>query len=84
MCQKTSEQLLEQAEIESEVDDPVFFCQHCLDLKIMSATNTHPSYCGICGNLDIITTSFQFWEDLYLEEYGRKYLEQSEVQIFTK
>ena len=87
MCQKKDdyyENLIRQADIDSEPEDPVFYCQHCLSLKIMEETKTNKSYCGACGNFDIMRTSIQLWEDLYQNEYGKKYLEHKEVQIFKK
>jgi predicted RNA-binding Zn-ribbon protein involved in translation (DUF1610 family) len=85
MCQKSEfTEQLKQAEKESELEDPVFYCQHCLSLKILESEKTSVSYCGVCGNTDIMRTSIEFWEDLYFEENGRKYLEQTEVQIFKK
>lgn len=88
MCKKFKNdyysELIKKAEEDSEPEDPVLYCQHCLSLKILESEKTKKDYCGVCGNLDIMRTSIQFWEDLYFEEYGRKYLEQPEIQIFRK
>lgn len=55
-------------------EEPVYFCTHCLSLKIVGVEDTDLSYCEECGNTDIMTTSIENWERLYQERYGEKYL----------
>jgi hypothetical protein len=83
MCE-TKENLISEIKNINDLEDPVFYCQHCLNLKIIQAEKTNQSYCGTCGNLDILLTDISDWENLYLKRYGRKYLEQEKVQIFAE
>ena len=62
-----------------EEEDNVFYCQHCLKLKIIIIPKTVTCYCGDCGNTDIIETNINLWEELYIEEYGRRYLDVRET-----
>jgi len=80
MCE-TSENLISKMD---ELEDPVFYCQHCLNLKIMQAEKTNQCYCGVCGNLDILLTDISDWETKYINRYGKKYLEQGEIQVLGK
>jgi hypothetical protein len=63
-------------------EDEVFYCQHCISIKILIIPNTINCYCGECGNTDIFETPFDVWEKLYVKEYGKKYMEQKGIQIF--
>lgn len=62
-----------------EEEDNVFYCQHCLSLKIIMIPKTVNCYCGECGNTDIIETEISLWEELYTEENGRRYLDVGEA-----
>lgn len=44
-------------------DDNVFYCKHCMSLKIRSAEEQ--DYCDICGSTDIEQTSIFEWEEIY-------------------
>jgi hypothetical protein len=56
-------------------EDNVFYCEHCLSLKIIMIPKTINCYCGECGNTDIVETEINLWEELYIEEYGRRHLD---------
>jgi hypothetical protein len=56
-------------------EDDVFYCEHCFSLKIIMIPRTVNCYCGECGNTDIVETDINLWEELYTEEYGRRYLD---------
>lgn len=62
-----------------EEEDNVFYCQHCLSLKVIVIPKTINCYCGECGNTDIIETNINLWEELYAEENGRRYLDDRET-----
>lgn len=61
----------------SEYDsEPVFYCNHCLSLKIRSIPNIEDSeYCDKCCSTDIKQTSIREWEKLYVQKYGHKFIE---------
>lgn len=48
--------------------DDVFYCKHCLSLKIRSAEEQ--DYCDKCGSTDIAQTSIFEWENIYKEKYN--------------
>lgn len=52
--------------------DPVFFCKHCLSLRIRDVDNN--DFCDECGSIDIDTSNISEWETLYEEKYGHKYI----------
>jgi hypothetical protein len=54
--------------------EPVFYCRHCLSLRIMGVGKTDESYCDDCGNTVIETTDIHTWENMWEERYGFKYL----------
>lgn len=50
----------------SEYDnEPVFYCKHCLSLKIRDAGLPDLLYCDDCGSADILTASIVEWEEMY-------------------
>lgn len=58
---------------ESQLNSPynaheVFYCKHCLSLKIRSAEEQ--DYCDKCGSTDIEQTSIFEWEKIYNEKYN--------------
>lgn len=56
--------------------EPVFYCKKCLSLKIRDVEHIDGSeYCDECGTTDIGTASIEEWENLYVQRYGHKYLE---------
>lgn len=55
---------------------PVHYCQCCLSLNIRVADTG--DYCGNCGSTETWVTSFDNWEELYKNSYGKKYLKLKE------
>ncbi len=55
---------------------PVYYCQHCLSLKIKDVDGIpHSEYCCDCGSTNISKTDIDQWEELYFKRYKHKYLE---------
>lgn len=58
-------------------DEPVFYCKHCLSLKVRHIASMKDSeYCDECGSTDIQQASIEDWENLYKSKYGHKLLEE--------
>lgn len=56
--------------------EPVFYCKHCLSLKIRNVPKIEDSdYCEDCGATDIATASIEEWERLYVNKHGVKFLD---------
>ena len=55
-------------------EEPVFYCKHCLSLRIMSVGKTGEDYCDECGNTSVDTTDIHTWETMYKERYGFNFL----------
>ena len=64
---------------ESVEEEPVYYCKRCLSLNIrqMPMANDQ-SYCEDCGTVDVAVSSFEDWDEMYVEKYGRHYLEKEE------
>ena len=55
---------------------PVYYCQHCLSLKIKTVEGIARSeYCCDCGSTSIASTRIENWEQMFYDRYGYKYLE---------
>lgn len=54
--------------------EPVYYCKRCLSLKIV-ALNDYTDYCDTCGSINIDKTSIHNWEELYMNKYNKKYIE---------
>ena len=54
-------------------NEPVFFCSHCLSLKIINL-NENISFCDECGNTEIKSTHINEWEDLYKLKYKKPFI----------
>lgn len=55
--------IYKQSQVESPYnDEPVYYCKHCLSLKIRSAGEQ--DFCDVCGSTDIGTASIFEWEKL--------------------
>lgn len=54
-------------------NEPVYFCKHCLSLKIMSISS-ELCYCEDCGSTDILKENISNWENLYKTKYKVKFL----------
>lgn len=56
--------------------EPVYYCKHCLSLKVMGVAGIDDAeYCDECGSTNIGKASIEEWEKLYEERYGIKYLD---------
>lgn len=56
--------------------EPVFFCKHCLSLKIRSVHSIEDSeFCDDCGSTNIETCHIEEWQKLYGEKFGHDFLE---------
>lgn len=56
-------------------EEPVYYCEHCLSLKIRDAGLPDLLYCDECGSAKILTTSIDEWEKMYKDKHGFKYLD---------
>ena len=63
--------------------EPVFYCRHCLSLRIKSMDEEHDEdfleYCDDCGGTDIGQANIHDWEDIYRKKYGKDFLTEEEV-----
>lgn len=50
-------------------NEPIYYCEHCLSLKIRSADGQ--DYCDQCGSTTIGVTSIFLWEEKYKEKYNK-------------
>ena len=58
-------------------EEPVFYCKHCLSLRIRDIpVMTDSDYCDSCGATDIGECSIEEWENMYINRYGHRYLEE--------
>lgn len=58
-------------------EEPVFYCKHCLSLKVRHIPRVEDSeYCDGCGSTDVGKTSIEEWEKLYESKYGHKLLDE--------
>ena len=53
-------------------NEPVYYCPHCLSLKIKSI-NKYIDYCADCGCTDIETTTIDKWQEMYKERFNKYY-----------
>ena len=57
-------------------NEPVFYCEHCLSLRIKSVPGMEElDYCDKCGSTDIKQTDIETWKQLYKEKNGFFYLD---------
>lgn len=57
-------------------DIPVFYCKHCLSLKIVGESQLPDlEYCDDCGSTNIEQTDISTWEKMYEQRYGFKLLD---------
>lgn len=62
-------------------NEPVYYCRHCLSLKIKVVGGY--DFCDECGSTSIATTHIENWEKLYEERYGNKFLEDGEKDYYS-
>lgn len=56
--------------------EPVYYCKHCLSLRIRHVASMEDSeYCDECGCTDIQKTNIGEWEKLYKNKFGHKLLD---------
>lgn len=57
--------------------EPVFYCHNCLSLHVKEL-NGVPSLhvCHECGNTDIEETDIESWNQLYVAQYGKLFIEE--------
>lgn len=67
--------------IEDYNNEPVFYCKHCLSLKIKIVGGY--DFCDDCGSTAIETTHIENWERLYEEQYGTRFLEEKEQDYYN-
>lgn len=53
---------------------PVHYCTNCLSLDIRY-TDDEIDFCDDCGDIDIEIIHIEFWEELYKNKYGKKFLQ---------
>jgi len=68
----------------SDDEDKVVCCQHCLSLKIIIIPGTISSYCGFCGNTDLLEVPILEWEEFFLEDTGASFLPGKEQEIQSR
>lgn len=62
---------LERDIMEDYNEEPVFYCTHCLSLKIKGLEGY--DYCDDCGGTDIETTDIFTWRQMYKDRYGKDF-----------
>lgn len=62
--------------------EPVYFCSKCLSLRVLTIGKTEECYCDSCGSMKINSSSFQEWEDKYINKYGHKYVNTNEYNPY--
>lgn len=57
-------------------EEPVFYCTHCLSLRIMGVPGMEDlNYCDDCGITEVAQTDIITWKQMYKDKYGFDYLE---------
>lgn len=57
-------------------EEPVFYCRHCLSLRVKSVPGMKDlDYCDDCGATAIAQTNIKDWEQMYREKHGFNYLD---------
>lgn len=56
--------------------EPVFYCKHCLSLRVKFVPNMEElTYCDDCGTTDIDQTDIESWRQMYRDKFGFDYLD---------
>ena len=53
-------------------NEPVYYCPHCLSLKI-KILNSFIDYCDDCGCTEIETTTIDEWQRMYRERFNKDF-----------
>ena len=57
-------------------EEPVFYCEQCLSLRIKSVPGMiGMDYCDECNSTNIGRTNIKVWEKLYEAKHGYKFLD---------
>lgn len=58
--------------------EPVYYCKHCLSLKIASLKlgNEDVDYCDKCKDTDIGVTDINTWDEMYFSKYHHHFMEE--------
>lgn len=63
--------------------EPVFYCKHCLSLKIKSVEDfidtDYLDFCDDCGSTEVDKTDIHSWEKMYEQKYGKNFLTGEEI-----
>ena len=55
--------------------EPVFYCRHCLSLKIIGVPDIEDlNYCDECGATEVEQTDINEWEQMYEKKYGFNFI----------
>lgn len=67
-------------------DEPVYYCTHCLSLRIESVNLGIKDilYCGKCKDTDIGQTDFDTWDKMYVDKYGHHFMEENREGLTHK
>jgi len=68
----TSEFLEEEVRTNPYDNEPVYYCTHCLSLRI-KALDSFLDYCDHCGSTDVDTTDIYTWKKMYKERFGKDF-----------
>ena len=63
----------EKMTIEDYNNIPVYYCPHCLSLRI-KMLNDYIDYCDNCGYTEIETTHIDEWKKMYRQRFGKDYI----------
>lgn len=57
-------------------DEPVFYCKHCLSLRIKAVPGMEGlDYCDDCGATEVAQAHISIWEQMYRDKHGFNYIE---------
>jgi len=54
--------------------EPVFYCKNCLSLNIKELEDIKLDVCQECGNTNIEVSELDYWNKLYVQQYGTVFL----------
>lgn len=56
-------------------NEPVYYCGHCLSLRIIQSEDVYQDFCDDCGCVDIQRDHIENWEEKYIKRYNKKLIE---------